>query len=164
MTAKDHSKSNKRPRDSKPAAKKPAVRRYVEPRPFRYETLIAVLVMIVAIAALYPGHVFQDKIFFSGDNKAAAGFAAAADKAMEEEDVYPVWNPFLFAGMPSFVSLSYMPYVYPPSAVLGLLSKYLFFFWSSSITWRLRLFSDCISKTLSIRDITSSMFVKGFSR
>jgi hypothetical protein len=127
MTAKDHSKRNKGPRETRPAAKKPAVRRYVEPRPIRFETLIAALVLVAAIVALYPGHVFQDKIFFSGDNKAAASFAAAADRAMEEEEVYPVWNPYLFAGMPSFVSLSYLPYVYPPSAVLGLLSKYLFF-------------------------------------
>jgi hypothetical protein len=93
----------------------------------RFETLIAALVMIVAIVILYPGHIFEDKIFFSSDNKAAASFAAAAQRAMEEENVYPVWNPYLFAGMPSFGSLSYAPYVYPPSAVIGLLTKYLFF-------------------------------------
>jgi hypothetical protein len=84
-------------------------------------------VLVTAIVILYPGHVFQDKIFFAGDNQAAASFAAAAEKAMTEENVYPVWNPYLFSGMPSFGSLSYTPYIYPPNVVLKLLIKYLFF-------------------------------------
>ena len=57
----------------------------------RFETLVAALVILAAIVILYPGHIFQDKIFFAGDNQAAASFTAAAQKAMEEDDVYPVW-------------------------------------------------------------------------
>jgi hypothetical protein len=99
----------------------------LQPESIRFELLVAALVMVAAIVILYPGHTFQDKIFFAGDNQAAASFAAAADQAKEEDGVYALWNPFLFSGMPSFGSLSYTPYVYPPNAVLKLLVKYLFF-------------------------------------
>jgi len=93
----------------------------------RFETLVAALMIVAAIVVLYPGHIFQDKIFFAGDNQAAASFTSAAQQAMEEDDVYPVWNPYLFGGMPSYGSLSFTPYVYPPSAVLKLLVNYMFF-------------------------------------
>jgi NADH:ubiquinone oxidoreductase subunit 6 (subunit J) len=83
-------------------------------------------VLVVAIVLLYPGHVFQDRIFFAGDNQAAFSFSTVAEEPMEE-GIYPVWNPYLFAGMPSFGSLSFTPYVYPPNAFLKLLVKYLFF-------------------------------------
>lgn len=126
MTAKDRSKGSKRPSDKKQAAK-PTARPQKESRPIRYEALIAALVMILAICILYPGHVFQDKVFFASDNQAAASFGAAANRAMDEEGVYPVWNPFLFAGMPSYVSLSFLPYVYPPTAIFKLLVNHLFF-------------------------------------
>jgi len=126
MSAKDKSRRGKPPA-RKPPASGPGGKPYTAPRPIRFETGIAVLALIAAIIILYPGHVFQDKIFFSGDNQAAASFAAVGAKALDEEHVYPVWNPYLFAGMPSFGSLSYTPFVYPPSAVLKLLVRYLFF-------------------------------------
>ena len=96
MTAKEHSKRNKRPGESKPAAKRPAARRYVEPRPLRYETLMAVLVMVVAIVLLYPSHIFQDKIFFSGDTKAAASFAEGLIGIRVGKRFYPMALDDLF--------------------------------------------------------------------
>jgi hypothetical protein len=130
MTAKNPSKPRKTAKQKETSAPRPGSRRRTGQEleaPIRFEPLIAALVMVAAIVILYPGHVFQDKIFFAGDNQAAASFTAAAEKGMEEENVYPVWNPYLFSGMPSYGSLSYTPYVYPPSAVLLLLIKYLFF-------------------------------------
>lgn len=99
---------------------------WVPERPLRYETLIAALVIVVAIVILYPGHVFHDKIFFASDNQAAFSFSNVAQESMDE-GVYPVWNPYLFAGMPSFGSLSFTPYVYPVNAILKPFVKYLFF-------------------------------------
>jgi hypothetical protein len=37
--------------------------------------------------------------------------------------VYPLWNPFIFCGMPSFASLAFNPYVYPPDWPLALLDQ-----------------------------------------
>ncbi|HER19765.1 MAG TPA: hypothetical protein ENO14_01825, partial [Chromatiales bacterium] len=101
--------------------------------PLKFELLIAIGVMVLAICVLYPELVFKDAIFFAGDNQAAASFAAVGEKALEAGH-YPVWNPFLFAGMPSFASLQYTPFVYPVNAIVGLLHKYLFF---PHYTWML---------------------------
>lgn len=117
-------KTSGRKSPTKPTGDRPLLQS--EP-PMKFKFLIASLVLIAAICFLYPGHVFQDKIFFAGDNQAAASFAAALKHGLADEGAYPVWNPYLFAGMPSFGSLSHTPYVYPVGAVLGILSKYLFF-------------------------------------
>lgn len=94
--------------------------------PPRFAYLVAALVLVAAICVLYPELVFQDKIFYAGDTQAAASFAAVGKEALARGH-YPMWNPFLFAGMPSFGSVSYTPYVYPVSYLLGLFSTYLFF-------------------------------------
>jgi hypothetical protein len=88
--------------------------------------LVAAAVMMVAIAFLYRDLVFMGKVFFASDNQAAASFAAVGKKALAEGS-YPVWNPYLFSGMPSFGSLSYTPYVYPVNFVVGFLRRVLFF-------------------------------------
>ncbi|MCZ6765718.1 MAG: hypothetical protein O7D32_02170, partial [bacterium] len=74
-----------------------ATRPVASPRPslpgLRYEFLVAALVMALAICVLYPELVFQDKIFFAGDNQAAESFSSVGRKALEN-GVYPVWNPY----------------------------------------------------------------------
>jgi len=72
---------------------------------------------------------FHD-IFFGGnalvspDAVAPAGFVAVGKEALEA-GVYPLWNPYVFCGMPSFASLSYNPYVYPVGFVLGAIGRVL---------------------------------------
>ena len=41
--------------------------------------------------------------------------------AGRREGSYPLWNPYLFIGMPTFGSLAYTPGLYPPSLVLEFL-------------------------------------------
>ncbi len=99
-------------------------------RGFRFDSpagvaAVASLVMVVAIAFLYREIVFQGKVFFASDNQAAASFAAVGKKSLAAGD-YPVWNPYLFSGMPSFGSLSYTPYIYPMSFVITFLRKVFF--------------------------------------
>ena len=69
MTAKDRSIKGKSAKESKPPASRTGGRRHVrlEPESIRFEPLVAALVMVAAIIILYPGHTFQDKIFFSSD-------------------------------------------------------------------------------------------------
>ncbi len=83
------------------------------------------LVMVAAIAILYRDLVFQGKVFFAGDNEAAISFAAVGKQALAHGS-YPLWNPYLFSGMPSFGSLAYTPYIYPVNFVIGLLRRALF--------------------------------------
>jgi hypothetical protein len=89
--------------------------------------------MVAAIAFLYREIVFEGKIFFASDNQAAASFAAVGKKSLADGS-YPVWNPYLFSGMPSFGSLAYTPYVYPMNFVVGFLRRVLFF---PEYTWLL---------------------------
>lgn len=83
----------------------------------RRDLWLAVLALVVGVCVLYPEIVFQDKVFVSGDSRAAASFAAVGDRALVEGE-YPVWNPYMFCGMPSFASMAYTPWVYPVNWVI----------------------------------------------
>ncbi|UCG50947.1 MAG: hypothetical protein JSW58_12200 [Candidatus Latescibacterota bacterium] len=100
----------------------------------RYRVLMAVGLLLLAVCVLYPELVFQNKVFLAGDVETAASFATPIDREIEARRLYPLWNPFLFSGMPSFGSLSYNPYVYPVNFLTGLLAKYLHF---PNFTWLL---------------------------
>ena len=95
--------------------------------------LIFVLVLIALISILLPELVFQNKIFLVPDTKAPLSFAAVGREALEK-GTYPLWNPYLFCGMPSFGSLAYTPLVYPISFVTHLLHSY---FHTPEMTWLL---------------------------
>jgi hypothetical protein len=100
----------------------------------RYQVLIAAASIIGAIWVMYPELVFLNRVFSSGDVEAAASFATPIRKEMTETGGYPLWNPYLFSGMPSYESLSYNPYVYPLSIVTGFLTDFLRF---PNSTWLL---------------------------
>jgi hypothetical protein len=92
---------------------------------------IVLLVLAVLLCLVLPELVFQNKIFLAPDTKAPLSFASVGREALEA-GTYPLWNPYLFCGMPSFGSLAYAPYVYPPSFVTHVLYAYLHFpemFW-----------------------------------
>jgi len=100
----------------------------------RYQFLFAAGCFIAAICVMYPELVFQNRVFSSGDVEAAASFATPIKKEMAESGGYPLWNPYLFSGMPSYESLSYTPYVYPVSIVTNFLTGVLHF---PNSTWLL---------------------------
>lgn len=79
--------------------------------------LLAFFAMLVAIAALYPEIVFEGKVFVSGDSQSAASFAAVGNESLARGE-YPVWNPYIFCGMPSYGSMAYTPWVYPMNWVI----------------------------------------------
>ena len=59
---------------------------------------------------LYPELVFEDKLFVAGDVESALSLSRPIEEGLEAGE-YPQWNPYLFAGMPSYGSMSYVPYV-----------------------------------------------------
>lgn len=104
----------------------------LEPRgAMRWGILAAVV--LVALAILYPGPMFQKQVFIGSDSVNADAFAAAGDRSLAEGD-YPHWNPYLFGGMPTFGSMAYVKYLYPPSIVLNFLQQKLGF---PPLTWLL---------------------------
>jgi hypothetical protein len=72
------------------------------------------------VAVLYPGPVFLGETFRSADAGNADMFARVGDAARASGE-YPHWNPYLFAGMPTFGSLAYVPGLYPPAALFAFL-------------------------------------------
>jgi len=74
------------------------------------------------------------KVFVSPDSVAPAGFVKVAYQALQTRHVYPLWNPYTFLGMPSFGSLAFVPYAYPPDPIFGFLNVHLGF---PDLTWLL---------------------------
>ncbi len=84
------------------------------------------LALLAALVILYPEPIFQGRVFGSPDAGNAAAFRQVGDEALAAGH-YPLWNPYLFAGMPTFGSLAYTPYLYPPSVVFNFLQERLRF-------------------------------------
>ncbi len=95
--------------------------------------LVAAVIILAALCAVMPQICFQDRIFLVPDSKAPISFAEVGKEALEK-GTYPLWNPYIFSGMPSYSSMMYNPYVYPVSWITHLLHRYLFF---PQMTWLL---------------------------
>lgn len=93
--------------------------------------LLLAVVLWALLAALYPGPVLQGKVFVSSDSSNADAFGLVGDASLRAGH-YPLWNPYLFAGMPSFGSLAYAKYVYPPAQIFNFLQQKLHFV---PLTW-----------------------------
>jgi hypothetical protein len=93
----------------------------------RIQILVVVAALVLGVCVLYPELVFQGKVMHAGDTEAAASFASPIKQEMEKGHGYPLWNPYLFSGMPSYESLSYTPNVYPMNALVWVLVRILKF-------------------------------------
>ncbi len=86
--------------------------------------LCVLLFLLLVLCLLMPEIVFQNKMFIVPDVKAPLSFSSVGRKSLEQ-GIYPLWNPYIFCGMPSYSSLAYAPYVYPVSFVTYILHRYL---------------------------------------
>jgi len=105
----------------------------LDQRPGWMRFAIAAVIILAALCAVMPRICFEDSIFLVPDSKAPISFAEVGRKALDK-GTYPLWNPYIFSGMPSYSSMMYNPYVYPVSWITHLLHKYLFF---PQMTWLL---------------------------
>ena len=87
------------------------------------------------VVAFFHALVFEGKTFVSPDALAPAGFVRIGEQTLYHDHVYPLWNPYVFLGMPSFASGAYNPLIYPPDWPLALLQKVLPFL--PDMTWML---------------------------
>lgn len=94
-----------------------------ERMPLKFRVAVSLFILLATLCLLYPELVFQNKVILAGDVEAAASFATPIKKAIQEGESDPLWNPYLYSGMPSYGSLSYLPGVYPVSLLTGLLSR-----------------------------------------
>jgi hypothetical protein len=115
-----------------PAAKTPAgPRRGAPPRPGTHaarrglvlDARIAAGILALLVIAFFHSVALEGMTFVSPDTVAPAGFVSVGEKALYQDHVYPLWNPYVFLGMPSFASGAYNPLIYPPDWPLALLNR-----------------------------------------
>jgi len=93
--------------------------------------LVVVLALLLILMAVYPGAIFRGEVFTSADDANFSAFRIVGDEAWRAGD-YPLWNPYIFGGMPTFGSLAFVRFVYPPSFLMDLLQGPLGF---PPLTW-----------------------------
>ncbi len=87
--------------------------------------LLALLTIVFFHDVALPPPGGDTKVFMSPDATAPVGFVRIGEQSLWKDHVYPLWNPFVFLGMPSFGSGGYNPLIYPPDWPLALLQKVL---------------------------------------
>lgn len=93
------------------------------------------LVLAVLLLAFFHEVTLEGKTFVSPDTTQPAGFVRVGERALYHDHVYPLWNPYVFLGMPSFGSGAYNPLIYPPDWPVALVQKALPFL--PDMTWML---------------------------
>ena len=114
----------------RPARKTPPAR-----PPLSLSTGWAAAFLALLVVLFFHELVVGGKTFVSPDALAPAGFVRIGEQTLFQERTYPLWNPFVFLGMPSFASGAYNPYIYPPDWPLWLIQKLLPFL--PDMTWLL---------------------------
>lgn len=72
--------------------------------------LLCIAFLYLLTLALFRGIVFDNALFaVEGDTATAEAYKRAGEHIRETEHVDPLWNPYLFSGMPSFGSLAFAP-------------------------------------------------------
>ena len=85
----------------------------------------AAAILALLVVLFFHEVVVGGKTFVSPDATAPAGFASIGEKSLYHDHVYPLWNPYVFLGMPSFGSGTYNPLIYPPDWPVAVLQKFL---------------------------------------
>ena len=78
---------------------------------------LAFAALLAVVALVHPEILFRGDIYRSSDASNANAFQVVGD-AEFAEGRYPQWNPYIFCGMPTFGSMSYNRFVYPPRELL----------------------------------------------
>jgi len=76
----------------------------------KYHDLLSILMLAVLLLIFYAPVMFSNKTLLPPDTVASKSFQPFVKEALHQ-GVYPLWNPYIFSGMPSFASLSRAPYM-----------------------------------------------------
>ncbi len=92
-------------------------------RPFTLTARWAALVLGLLTILFFHQLVLDGKTFVSPDAMNPVGFVRIGEQSLYQDHVYPLWNPYVFLGMPSFASGAYNPLIYPPDWPLTIVNK-----------------------------------------
>ncbi|MBF8295242.1 MAG: hypothetical protein HW389_1787 [Bacteroidetes bacterium] len=73
--------------------------------PERYQHLVAIAVLFLSLIVFFNQLIFSGKMFTEADILASRSFDTFLTDA-KQEGVFPLWNPYIFCGMPSYGSLT----------------------------------------------------------
>jgi len=83
-------------------------------------------VILFALHVIFYHDIYlSNRVLVSPDATSALTTTAPLKRDHAETGRVPLWNPYIFSGMPSFAALSYTPYVYLPGEVLDPLTRVL---------------------------------------
>lgn len=80
----------------------------------------SILLLVVLIGAFFHPLLLGGQVFSSPDAQAPQGFGVYAEAWRARTGDYPLWNPFIFCGIPSYSALAYNPDVYFPDWIFKL--------------------------------------------
>jgi hypothetical protein len=93
----------------------------VSPQPSQFQVWLeqhpgwsATAVFLLLALIFFNEVLFQGKTFLTPDMLAPSALARPLRQALWGDGIYPLWQPYVFSGMPSFASLMYNPLVYIP--------------------------------------------------
>ena len=95
------------------------------PRSFTLTTRWAAALLGLLTVLLFHQVALEGQTFVAPDATAPVGFVRMGEQSLYQQHDYPLWNPFVFLGMPSFASGAYNPLIYPPDWPLALIAKVL---------------------------------------
>jgi len=72
--------------------------------PHKYHHTVALLIIFLSLVVFFRELVFEGKIILAPDDIGHQSFAAYVEDA-GKEGIFPLWNPYIFCGMPAYASL-----------------------------------------------------------
>ena len=73
--------------------------------PPKYQHATAIAVLFFSLIIFFWGVIIEKRTFVASDTIASRSFWTLADDA-SRQGVFPLWNPYIFCGMPGYASLS----------------------------------------------------------
>jgi hypothetical protein len=73
--------------------------------PKRFQHAVALGILILSLVLFFREIIFHDKTFLADDALASHSFDTLRQDA-EAEGIFPLWNPYIFCGMPAYGSLT----------------------------------------------------------
>ena len=87
-------------------------------------TLLAIAMLVILLLIFFNDVMFSNRSFQPPDGLASKSFETFKNDALEK-GTYPLWNPYIFSGMPSFASLSTAMYVDITGTLIDLIYKFI---------------------------------------
>ena len=88
---------------------------------WKHPYFISVVVLAGIICILFYNVIFQGELFGSPDTLAPKSSGIILQKSYEESGDFPLWQPWIFSGMPTAEAFSFISQLYYPAIILSLL-------------------------------------------